>query len=99
MTDAIADYLFVTEEDAIKNLMKEGRPRDSIFLVGNMMIDSLRHFLPLAERSSIGSELGLKSGVSWERFGLLTLHRPSNVDSPEKLSQLAQSMPWPQRSL
>jgi len=39
-----ADYLFVTEEDAIANLVREGRPRESIFLVGNVMIDSLRHF-------------------------------------------------------
>jgi len=88
LTDAIADYLFVTEEDAIANLVKEGRPRDSIFLVGNVMIDSLRHFLAVAQQSSIGAELGLKKGTGWERFGLLTLHRPSNVDSPEKLSQL-----------
>ena len=68
--------------------MKEGRPRDSIFLVGNVMIDSLRHFLPVAQQSSIGVELGLKNGADWERFGLLALHRPSNVDSAEKLSQL-----------
>lgn len=88
LTDAIADYLFVTEEDAIVNLVKEGRPRDSIFLVGNVMIDSLRHFLSVAQQSSIGVELGLKNAASWGRFGLLTLHRPSNVDSPEKLSQL-----------
>src|SRR5207248_10259272 len=59
-----------------------------IFLVGNVMIDSLRHFLPVAQQSSIGTELGLKNGLGWERFGLLTLHRPSNVDSPEKLTLL-----------
>jgi UDP-N-acetylglucosamine 2-epimerase (non-hydrolysing) len=88
LTDAIADYLFVTEEDAIANLVKEGRARDSIFLVGNVMIDSLRHFLPVAQQASIGRELGLKNGPVWKRFGLLTLHRPSNVDSPEKLRQL-----------
>lgn len=88
LTDAIADYLFVTEGDAITNLLKEGRPHDNIFLVGNVMIDSLRHFLPVAQQSSIGTELGLKNGPVWDRFGLLTLHRPSNVDSQEKLSQL-----------
>lgn len=88
LTDAIADYLFVTEEDAITNLLREGRGRDSIFLVGNVMIDSLRHFLPAAQQSSIGAELGLKNGAGWERFGLLTLHRPSNVDSSQKLSEL-----------
>lgn len=88
LTDAIAHYLFVTEDDAIANLMREGRARASIFLVGNVMIDSLRHFLPVAQHSSIGAELGLKNDVGWERFALLTLHRPSNVDSPEKLGQL-----------
>src|SRR6267378_2886010 len=88
LTDAIADYLFVTEEDAIEHLLKEGRPRSSIFMVGNVMIDSLRHFLPLAQQSGIGDELGLKNGADWHRFGVLTLHRPSNVDSTEKLTQL-----------
>lgn len=88
LTDAIADYLFVTEEDAIGHLLREGRPRESIFMVGNVMIDSLLHFLPLAQQSRIGDELGLKNGVGWQRFGVLTLHRPSNVDSLEKLGQL-----------
>ena len=88
LTDAIADYLFVTEEDAIEHLLKEGRPRESIFMVGNVMIDSLRHFLPIAQQSGIGSELGLMNGAGWKRFAVLTLHRPSNVDSTEKLGQL-----------
>src|SRR5580704_15926729 len=88
LTDALADYLFVTEEDAIQHLLKEGRPRESIYLVGNVMIDSLRHFLPIAQKSLIGEELALKNGADWLRFGVLTLHRPSNVDSTEKLAEL-----------
>jgi UDP-N-acetylglucosamine 2-epimerase (non-hydrolysing) len=88
LTDALADYLFVTEEDAIQHLLKEGRPREAIHFVGNVMIDSLRHFLPVAQQSGIGDELGLKNGTGWRRFAVLTLHRPSNVDSMEKLSQL-----------
>ncbi len=52
------------------------------------MIDSLRHFLPIAQQSAIGDELGLKNGAGWHRFGVLTLHRPSNVDSTDKLGQL-----------
>ncbi len=87
LTDALADYLFVTEEDAIGNLVREGRPRASIFLVGNVMIDSLRHFLPIAQQSPVGEELGLKNGAGWRRFGVLTLHRPSNVDSSDKLRE------------
>jgi UDP-N-acetylglucosamine 2-epimerase (non-hydrolysing) len=88
LTDAIADYLFVTEEDAIAQLLKEGRPREAIHFVGNVMIDSLRHFLPVAQQSAIGADLGLKNGAGWSRFGVLTLHRPSNVDSTEKLTYL-----------
>jgi UDP-N-acetylglucosamine 2-epimerase (non-hydrolysing) len=88
LTDAIADLLFVTEEDAIEHLLKEGRPRSAIHFVGNVMIDSVRHFLPIAHKSSIGRELGLVDGQSWRRFAVLTLHRPSNVDSIEKLTEL-----------
>ncbi len=88
LTDAIADYLFVTEEDAISNLLKEGRTRESIFLAGNVMIDSLRHFLPIAQQSLVGEQLSLRNGQAWKRFGVLTLHRPSNVDSAEKLAEL-----------
>lgn len=88
LTDALADYLFVTEEAAIENLLSEGRPRSSIHLVGNVMIDSLRHFLPVAQQSPIGEDLGLNNGHGWRRFAMLTLHRPSNVDSGAKLSEL-----------
>lgn len=88
LTDALADYLFVTEEVAIENLLKEGRPRSCIHLVGNVMVDSLHSFLPVAAQSTIGDCLGLKNCDGWRRFALLTLHRPSNVDSVEKLANL-----------
>jgi UDP-N-acetylglucosamine 2-epimerase (non-hydrolysing) len=88
LTDAIANYLFVTEEDAIANLLREGRPRASIHFVGNVMIDSLRHFLSIAQESRIGHELGLRQGPEWRRFAVLTLHRPSNVDAPDTLAAL-----------
>jgi UDP-N-acetylglucosamine 2-epimerase (non-hydrolysing) len=88
LTDALADYLFVTEEDAIEHLLAEGRPRNSIHFVGNVMIDSLRNFLPLAQASTIGDELKLKENSSWRRFAVLTLHRPSNVDGAGELAKL-----------
>lgn len=88
LTDALADYLFVTEEDGVENLLREGRPRQSIFLVGNVMIDSLHCFLPLAKQSFIGEELDLASDSRWRDFAVLTLHRPSNVDSIDKLKEI-----------
>jgi len=88
LTDAIAEYLFATEDDAVNNLLREGRPPKSIHLVGNVMIDSLLHFLPSAQQSLIGEELGLRNGKGWQSFGVLTIHRPSNVDSTEKLAEL-----------
>ena len=88
LTDSLAEYLFATEDAAVDNLLREGRPRDCIHLVGNVMIDSLLHFLPFAQQSSVGDELGLHNGKGWQTFGVLTLHRPSNVDSMEKLAEL-----------
>ena len=88
LTDALAEYLFATEDAAVDNLLREGRPRDCIHLVGNVMIDSLLHFLPFAQQSSVGDKLGLHNGKGWQSFGVLTLHRPSNVDSMEKLAEL-----------
>jgi UDP-N-acetylglucosamine 2-epimerase (non-hydrolysing) len=88
LTDALADYLFVTEEDAVDNLIREGRSRECIYLVGNVMIDALRYFLPLAQKSRLGEELGLMKDNGFHPFAVLTLHRPSNVDSSEKLESL-----------
>ena len=88
LTDSIADYLFVTESQAVDNLLKEGRPSDNIFLVGNVMIDSLLHFKAEAQQSDIGRQLGFQENSHWRPFGVLTLHRPSNVDSTQKLAEL-----------
>lgn len=92
VTDALADYLFVTEEDAVENLVREGRPRERIYLVGNVMIDALRHFLPIAQESRIGQELGLTDGNGFRHFAVLTLHRPSNVDSADTLRKLLRAI-------
>jgi UDP-N-acetylglucosamine 2-epimerase (non-hydrolysing) len=88
VTDALADYLFVTEVDAIENLRREGRPSDRIYFVGNVMIDALQQFLPLAQNSRIVEDLGLIQNGKVMPFAVLTLHRPSNVDSPETLSKV-----------
>jgi UDP-N-acetylglucosamine 2-epimerase (non-hydrolysing) len=92
LTDTLADYLFATEQDAVENLLHEGHPGQNIHLVGNVMIDTLRHFLPLARKSRIGYELGLVDETGARPFAVLTLHRPSNVDSPVVLRNILQTI-------
>ncbi len=84
LTDSISDYLFVTEESGLINLEKEGVSKEKIFFTGNVMIDSLVYFLPEAGRSGILDEFKL----TIDKYCLVTLHRPSNVDSPEFLVKL-----------
>src|SRR3982074_1061583 len=88
VTDALADYLFVTEESGIENLLKEGRRREQIHFVGNVMIDALQQFLPLAHQSRILDDLKLAKNGSWPQFGVLTRHRPALQLSLENLAAL-----------
>ncbi len=86
LTDAISDLLFVTEQSGIDNLRHEGVPAEKIFLVGNVMIDTLLRHRQLAASSSILDQLHLRQNGSGARpYGVLTLHRPSNVDDPQIL--------------
>ncbi len=84
VTDALSDYLFVTEKSGRENLLKEGVPESKIHFVGNVMIDSLTFFLEKAARSSILAELELEP----QGYALVTLHRPSNVDDPDNLRKI-----------
>jgi len=81
-TDKISDFLFTTEESANKNLLNEGISKDKIFFVGNVMIDTLLSHKEKAKKSKILSELRLKK----KDYAVVTVHRPSNVDSKESLS-------------
>ena len=84
LTDAIADFLFVTEPSGVDNLLREGRPKERIFLVGNVMIDALRRFLPHAKCRVVPPELhewSKHNGGLVGSYGLVTLHRPSTVDN------------------
>ncbi|MGE5363633.1 MAG: non-hydrolyzing UDP-N-acetylglucosamine 2-epimerase [Bacteroidota bacterium] len=84
LTDAIADYLFVTEKSGLENLKNEGVSDSKIFFTGNVMIDSLVAYLPKADKSPILKDLALDPG----NYILVTLHRPSNVDSKDYLQEL-----------
>jgi UDP-N-acetylglucosamine 2-epimerase (non-hydrolysing) len=83
LTDAVSDFLFVTEPSGVENLRKEGRPKERIFFVGNVLIDALRRFLPHAKRFQAPAELGARGNHMCLAgpYGLVTLHRPSNVDN------------------
>jgi UDP-N-acetylglucosamine 2-epimerase (non-hydrolysing) len=78
LTDSISDLLFCTEQSGVDNLIKEGIPKGKIFLVGNVMIDTLLSNKAKADESDILERLGLNG----DDFAALTLHRPSNVDEP-----------------
>jgi UDP-N-acetylglucosamine 2-epimerase (non-hydrolysing) len=96
LTDALADLHFTTEESGNQNLANEGVPPEKVFLVGNLMIDSLVKALKMTRESSFRTELGLEA----QTYAVLTLHRPANVDDGEHLqrtldaiAQLAQHIP------
>ncbi|UCG52035.1 MAG: UDP-N-acetylglucosamine 2-epimerase (non-hydrolyzing) [Candidatus Latescibacterota bacterium] len=81
VTDIVSDLLFTTEPSARKNLLREGVEETKIHFVGNVMIDSLHYYRDKADRSRVLEDLSLKP----DGYGLVTLHRPSNVDRTETL--------------
>src|SRR2546429_383127 len=89
LTDAIADFLFVTEESGRENLLREGVAADKIHVVGNVMIDALTTFRPRWQSSSVFDRLDLHGD---QPYAVLTLHRPSNVDDPTILMQLLDAL-------
>lgn len=94
LTDSISDILFVTEPSGADNLLKEGVPEEKIHFVGNVMIDSLLKHRPRAEENSdILSKMDLIDNNGDTRaYGIVTLHRPSNVDNPEVLDSIATAL-------
>ncbi len=95
LTDAISDLLFCTEPSGVENLRREGVGADRIFLVGNLMIDTLLANKDKAEASTILTDLGLEAG----HYAVLTLHRPANVDDPAVFGQLLGALEQIQRDV
>jgi UDP-N-acetylglucosamine 2-epimerase (non-hydrolysing) len=83
LTDQLSDLLFTPSADADANLKREGIEAERIHLVGNVMIDSLARLLPAAGEA--------KNGLP-DRYALVTLHRPSNVDESTKLRRILESL-------
>ncbi|MHB9097558.1 MAG: non-hydrolyzing UDP-N-acetylglucosamine 2-epimerase [Syntrophales bacterium] len=96
VTDTIADYLFTPSPDGDANLLREGVPKEKIFLVGDIMVDSLLFNLERAKKTDLLKRLGLRSTGSADSgiapYALLTLHRPANVDSPETFGRILQGL-------
>lgn len=92
LTDQLSHYLFTTERSAHNNLLTEGIGEERIFFVGNVMIDTLFRLLPQAppltevfRTHPCDTNISLTTGVA---YGLVTLHRPANVDDPQTLTML-----------
>lgn len=89
LTDQIADILYTTERSAEQNLAREGITSERICFVGNLMIDSLHAALPkaVAVRETLDRE-GFAGFDVTDGYGVVTLHRPSNVDDPKVLADV-----------
>ena len=88
VTDVLSDMLFIPSEDARVNLLNEGLSENKIYFVGNIMIDSLTKHKHKAEKSNILNVLKLEHNDMIDDYALVTLHRPSNVDSYDGLLTL-----------
>ena len=88
VTDSITDYFFTTTAGAGENLRRAGVPQETIFLVGNTMIDTLLNNLPNLKQPDFWKKHQLQE----KRYVVCTLHRPNNVDEAEGLSTLIQEI-------
>ncbi len=88
LTDSIADLLLTPSPDGDENLRREGVAPGRIVRVGNIMIDSLVHALARVKDREVAARFGCETG----RYGLVTLHRPANVDDPANLHALLDTL-------
>jgi len=89
VTDSISDWFFVTEPSGVAHLKREGQPDGRIFHVGHVMVDNVVYQaerLATAETGGFGTD-AVKRQLG--RYGVVTLHRPSNVDDPATLAPIA----------
>jgi UDP-N-acetylglucosamine 2-epimerase (non-hydrolysing) len=84
VTDSIADLMLVSEPAGVDNLVREGRPLDQIKLVGNVMIDTLYYMIGKVSELPVAGHLGLQP----RQYGVITMHRPSNVDDLATLTAI-----------
>ena len=92
VTDSITDLFFVTEPAGVDNLLREGHDKAIIHYVGNVMIDNLSYQVKKLNKIDSSTFITNKLKNTLGNYGVLTLHRPSNVDNLEKLSQLIKAI-------
>ena len=85
ITDRISDYCFATEQDAVNQLLNEGKNKKSIFLSGDVMIDNLFYQLKKINNQNLKID---KLKKKYPEYAILTLHRPSNVDYNKNLTKI-----------
>lgn len=95
LTDHISDFLFVTEPSGVKNLLNEGILKKKIYLVGDIMIDTLIKLRPKIKKAKILKELKLER----KKYAVLTLHRPENVDKKERFLEALDSFKKIQKNI
>lgn len=88
VTDALADVLWTPSPDGDENLLNEGVPPEKISRVGNIMIDAYVMMSGAIEAASTREKFGLAAG----EFGVVTLHRPANVDRKETLGLIVEEL-------
>jgi len=95
VTDSIADWFFVTEPSAVEHLRREGKPEAAIHYVGHVMVDNV-----LYQADKLAREGGRFETSAWkdarraagERYGVVTLHRPGNVDAADVFARIAAAL-------
>jgi UDP-N-acetylglucosamine 2-epimerase (non-hydrolysing) len=93
VTDAISDYLFVTEKSGIENLRREGKREEQIYFVGNIMIDTLHYGLEKLKKLTFEKIDKFKGQITKNApYAVVTLHRPSNVDNPLKFRDILKAL-------
>jgi UDP-N-acetylglucosamine 2-epimerase (non-hydrolysing) len=95
VTDSISDFYFTTTEEGTENLIKENVSVEKIFMLGNLMIDTLVSQIPKAMSTKLEFQLydslrtvSINADFIDKKYGVVTLHRPNNVDSKEYLTNL-----------
>jgi UDP-N-acetylglucosamine 2-epimerase (non-hydrolysing) len=92
VTDSIADWFFCTEPSARENLLREGKEQQKVFEVGHVMVDNLLYQASLLTEKTKEDLKSTRLKQGLQQYGIVTLHRPSNVDNPKVLEGIVESL-------